>query len=416
LPDERARAEAAAVLRCLPPTPPALLERADPALWTADPNGLRRICEAAARGLIALPADTPSLRLLADKVVDALGGISHALSGLALLVADPAWPEADRRGVRHPRVADWLPALVNAGRAFVTISAVALFWIVSAWPNGAVAITFAAITVILFAPRADQAYATAISFTVGTFLAAVFAAVVGFAVLPGLKTETFAALSIVLGLYLVPGGALVAQPWQTALFTAMAVNFVPLLRPANPMSYDTAQFYNSALAIVAGIGAAALSFRLLPPLSPAFRARRLLALTLRDLRRLAMGSPSTDWEGHINGRLSAMPEEATPLQRAQLMAALSLGAEIIRLNPMAQRLGFGDDLDSVLTAIAQGRSASATAHLSHLDDALAEQGGDEIEPLRARASLLAMSEVLTEHGSFFDARIRSGIRLAAVVS
>jgi hypothetical protein len=48
-----------------------------------------------------------------------------------------------------------------------------------------------------------------------------------------------------------------------------------------------------------------LSFRLIPPLSPAFRTRRLLALTLRDLRRLAMGRTFNGWEGHIHGRLSA---------------------------------------------------------------------------------------------------------------
>jgi hypothetical protein len=37
----------------------------------------------------------------------------------------------------------------------------------------------------------------------------------------------------------VPAGALMAQPWQTAMFTAMVINFVPLLSPANQMSYDT---------------------------------------------------------------------------------------------------------------------------------------------------------------------------------
>jgi succinate dehydrogenase cytochrome b556 subunit len=47
-----------------------------------------------------------------------------------------------------------------------------------------------------------------------------------------------AGFSIALGLYLVPAGALIVQPWQTALFTAMAVNFVPLFAHANQMSYD----------------------------------------------------------------------------------------------------------------------------------------------------------------------------------
>ena len=56
------------------------------------------------------------------------------------------------------------------------------------------------------------------------------------------------------------------------------------------MSYNTVQFYNFALAIFSGCVAAALSFALLPPLSPAFRARRLLVLTLRELRRLAIGA------------------------------------------------------------------------------------------------------------------------------
>src|SRR5208337_1976550 len=114
------------------------------------------------------------------------------------------------------------------------------------------------------------------------------------------------------GLYLVPVGALVAQPWRTPVFVAMAGNFVPLLGPQNQMSYDTVQFYNAALAIVVGCGIAAVSFRLLPPLPPALRTRRLLALTLRDLRRLAMGRTRSDWEGHIHSRLAAMPEQATP--------------------------------------------------------------------------------------------------------
>jgi hypothetical protein len=166
--------------------------------------------------LIAFPAGTPALRMLADKTPEVLAGMSHALNGLALLVADPARPVSRHSGVFRLRVPDWLLAAVNAGRTFVTIGAVALFWIVSAWPSGAVAITWAAISVILFAPQADQAYATAMSFTVGTGIAAVAAAIIAFAALPGL--ETFAAFCLVIGVWLVPTGAAAAQPWQrTAL-------------------------------------------------------------------------------------------------------------------------------------------------------------------------------------------------------
>ena len=86
--------------------------------------------------MIALPAASPSLRLLADQTAEALAGVSHALNGLALLVADSPRP-TPRRGRVRLRVPDWLPALVNAGRAFVVIGAADLFWIVTAWPNGA---------------------------------------------------------------------------------------------------------------------------------------------------------------------------------------------------------------------------------------------------------------------------------------
>ena len=175
------------------------------------------------------------------------------------------------------------------------------------------------------------------------------------------------------------------------VFTAMAVNFMPLLAPANQMSYDTAQFYNAALAIVAGCGAAALSFRLLPPLSPAFRTRRLLALTLRDLRRLATGAIARtpdDWEGRMYGRLAALPDQAEPLQRSQLLAALSVGTEIIRLRRIAPRLGLGADLDAALAALAQGNSAIATARLARLDHRLAARPGAGRRPssLSARAA------------------------------
>ena len=375
-------------------------EREEPARWIADPIGLDRVCDAGVQALIALPAGTPSLRMLADETAKVLLGVSHALNGLALLVAESARPVPRRRGVL-PHVPDWLPALVNAGRAFVAVGAVELFWIITAWPNGARAITFAAIGVILLAPRADQAYAAAMSFMVGTGLTAAFAAIIAFAVLP--NTETFAGFSLAIGLVLVPAGAGMAQPWQTPMFTAMAAFFCFLLAPTNQMSYDTQQFYNAALATVAGLGAAALSFRLMPPISPAFRARRLLGLTLRDLRRLATGSipRSPDgWEGRVFSRLSVLPDAAEPLQRSQLVAALSVGCEIIRLRNICRRLDLGSGLDEALKALAGGNSAVVVTKLANLDDALTARSGTAI--LRARAGLLAISEALTEHAAYFD--------------
>jgi uncharacterized membrane protein YccC len=237
---------------------------------------------------------------------------------------------------------------------------------------------------------------------VGTAIGVPAAAIIAFAVLP--NSESFAAFSLALALVLVPVGAGMAQPWQTVVFTAMGANFVPLLAPANQMSYDTVQFYNAATAIVGGLVAAALSFRLIPPLSPAFRTRRLLALTLRDLRRVASGPlPRTpdDWEGRMYGRLTALPDAAEPLHRSEMLAAMSVGTEIIQLRRIARRMDLGSELDAALDALSRGDITLATACLHRLDDALAARPG--IAALRARGSVLAMTEVLTQHAAYFAA-------------
>ena len=401
LPHDHAQQLAATVSQAAPNELRPGFESADPAGWLTNPVGLRRSYDQGVAALNALPADTPSLRLLADQTAEVVAGVACALNGLALLAGDFARPVRRRRGVRL-HVPNWQPPLIDAARVLVAVGAVELFWIVTAWPNGAFAITFAAIGTILLAPRGDQAYPATMSFTLGTFLTAALAAIIGFAVLPTMTT--FLGFSLAIGLVLVPAGAGVAQSWQTPMFTAIAAFFCFLLAPTNQMSYDIVQFYNASVAAVAGLGSAALSFRLLPLSPPASRAGRLLRLTLRDLRRLATGRiPRTSeaWEGRVYSRLSVLPDSAAPLQRSELLAALSVGCEIIRLRNICHRLDLGSGLDEALQALAAGNSAAAAVKLADLDVALTARPG--MAMLRARAGLLAISEALSEHAAYFDA-------------
>ena len=145
------------------------------------------------------------------------------------------------------------------------------------------------------------------------------------------------------------------------------------------------------------------SFRLMPPLSPAFRARRLLALSLRDLHRLATGPiPHTvkDWQNHLFGRLAALPDAAQPVQRAQLIAALLIGTEIIKLRHFCRRFDLDSDIDAALDAFARGNSATAVARLADLDRALTSSMG--AAALRERGVILGISETLTRHAAYFD--------------
>ena len=403
------RQSAETILYCIPPELRSVREPGLPARWMADPVALRRACEDAIRRLLVLPTGKPSLRLLADETAKVLGGMMRVLDGLALLVDAPGQLTPGHQGVQLG-VPDWLPALVNAARAFITIGVVELFWVATAWPNGAYAMLFAAILVLLLSPKGDLAFGGSIAFALGTGAAVICAALIKFAVLPGL--DTFPAFCLALGLYFIPigfGVALARQPAMSAVFTAMAFNFMPLLSPTNQMNYNTVQFYNAALAIVAGCSVAPVAFRLLPLPSPEVRAGRLVALTLRDMRRLAVASllpRLQDWEGLIYGRLAALPDQAEPLQRGRLLAALSVGTEIIHLRQIIPRLGAAADFDAAREDIARGNSAFAVARLRQLDRRLASSPDTGLEAaigVRARSRILVMSEALSQHASYFDA-------------
>jgi uncharacterized membrane protein YccC len=404
--DDVCQRAADSILAGIPASLRSVWESGSPQQWIADPAGLRRICEEGERALLTLTAETPSQRLLADETAKVLNGIAHVLDGLALLVGVPVRTGAGYRDA-PPGIADWLPAVVNGVRAFVAIGAVELFWVATAWSNGALVIVFLAIVVLLLSPKGDPAYHGAIAFAVATTGGIVAAGIIKFAVLPAF--ETFAGFCAAIGLFLIPVGFAMARsrtPALTVVFGAMGVNFLPVLSATNPMVYDTAQFYNSALAIFVGCGLAPLAFRLIPPLPPETRVRRLLALTLRDLRRLAIGPlppQSTNWERRVYDRLATLPNEAEPLQRAQLLAAMPVGTDINQLRHLVPRLGMATELDTALASFAQGDSTAAIARLHQLDRRLASDPGPETDDaLRVRGRIVAVSEVLAEHGSYFD--------------
>jgi uncharacterized membrane protein YccC len=267
---------------------------------------------------------------------------------------------------------------------------------------------FAATLVLLLSPRGDLAYAGAIAVALGITGAVACAAVIKFAVLPGL--DSFPTFCLAMALFYIPAGFAMARsrhPAAAAVFTAMSANFMPLLAPTNPMSYDTAQFYNIAMSIAAGCIVAPLTFCLLPPLSPAHRVRRLLSFAWRDLRRLAvepeLPAPE-DWRQRMVSRLVALPDQAEPIQRSRLLATLSVGSAIIELRRSARQIGAAAELDAAWQAIAQGHSAAAAARLRQLERrlAIASDEMDMTVVLGARSRMVVVAEALAEHGSYFD--------------
>ena len=372
------------------------------------PAELREACCAAARALVRCNAETPAQRLLADSAALGMLGLARALNGLTGVV-DPG-DMIPVRGRARLHVADWLPPSINALRAFLSVGAISLFWIASAWPSGVLAITFCAVIVILLPLQGDLAYSASMTFLKGCVLAAGVAAILVFGILP--KVVSFPSLCLALGLALVPLGFLLARAKNPLFYFAASVNFLPMLSITNGITYDAAQFWNNAIAILAGIAFGAVAMRILPPLSPAVRTSRLLALTLVDLRRLAKRSRprrrDDDWESRGVARLLAMPEQAKPVERAMLVAAVAVGKEIMRLRRASPRLVPGAAVDAALQALAEGRSGEAIERLEDIDRlvaALPKAGSAGRIVRRLRAGILAISGQLTEFAPYFDDRL-----------
>jgi hypothetical protein len=148
----------------------------------------------------------------------------------------------------------------------------------------------------------------------------------------------------------------------------------------------------------------------IPPLSPAIRTQRLLALTLADLRRLATrASPgkASEWEGRGVARLLAMPDKAEPVERAHLAAAVAVGKEIVRLRHIAPRFVPSAMVDAALAALAEGKSGEAVERLEDIDRRVsALPRAQSRMPLSLRASILVISSQLSQFASYFDRQLQ----------
>lgn len=392
LSNERGRRKTEPIARIMQGLTPRPLEAG------ADAARLRDACCAGARAAARLKPDTPSSQLLADAAAEGLIGMGRALNGLTLVVDARHTRRQDALAALH--VPDWLPPAIIAVRAFVTVGLVMLFWIATAWPSGPLAITFAMVVAVVFALQGDQAYSAAIAYLVGVALSAILAGGLVFQVLP--TVITFPALCLVLALAYVPLGFLIAWPWRPAIVGAVTISLMPLLSLRNAMTYDAAQFYNSALAIVVGVAVGMIPFRILPPLSPATRTRRLLRLTLAEMRRMAQGrleQSRRKWEARCHARIIALPDGAEPIERAYMASVLAVGTRIIRLRTIAPRFVTGRALDAALVPIAEGRIAAAIEGLHRLDHELTAAEPHTRTVRRLRAAALAISEEL---GAFPD--------------
>lgn len=368
-----------------------------------DPALLRDKLQRGAGKLLKLQAPDPSARLLLDQTGKALLGLAQSMNGVVLLRA----PSNANAAMPQPfgRTFDYLVATLNGLRVTLAFAASALFWIFSSWPDGPMFIIFVMIVSIMYTQQ-EQAFDRGLARAIGCFIAAIAAGVLKFLLLP--SQDSYVAFSLLLSIFLIPGGALATVPSIGPTAFLFDVYIVAMLSPANQMVYNLSAFLNNAVAIVAGSLAGASIYRLIPRLSPAVRARRQIAAALRDLRRLAVGRwhPSAEvWELRLYDRIIALPDKATPVQRGQLATALGVGLAILHLRELADGAGEGASVRRVLAAIVANNPEQTRTEAATLADRLAPSAiATRPSVQRVCAYLQEIQEALVSQPEFFAGR------------
>ena len=279
-------------------------------------------CRTAENILLAMSGPEPRM---------AAGGAA----GVATALETAAWlrhPSGALRisGSDCPAPADPLPALITAGRVYLSIAAASVMWMATAWPNGPGAITWTVIPILLMSPLHERAFHAAAWFAAGTALTAVLACALKFTLLPAFSG--FWGLSAALGLVLVPLAALSVNNRLTSFIGPATVNLIPFVAPANQMIYDTTDFYNSALSILAGCTIAAVALRVIGPLPAHIRTRRVLAAALADCDALAAGVwdlTAAQWTDRMRTRTSSLSPAAGPAAIYQALFLFGRGIRAI---------------------------------------------------------------------------------------
>lgn len=370
-----------------------------------NPAMLRDKLHRAASRVLDHPADGPSERLLLDQAGKALLGLSKTMNGIALL-RDPLIA-ARNRARPIGRAYDPLKASLNGLRVTFVIAAAVLFWIFSHWPGGPLFVIFAIYVSLRYTMQREQAFDMGLAVLLSLILSAIGAGLLKFFLLP--SQEGYGAFTLSLGAFLVPGGALAAFPGVLGTIGLFySAYLVAMLSPTNQMVYDLAVFFNNDLAIVAGSIAGVACYRLIPPLSPAFRVRRQLTAALRDLHRLAAGRwrplPQV-WEQRLYDRLITSSIDATPLQRGQLVTVLGVGLAILQLREVADVAGEGDSVQKVLSALAASDVEEARTEAVALAHRLAPVAiATRPHTQRLCAYLREIEEALMSHPDYFSGK------------
>lgn len=228
-------------------------------------------------------------------------------------------------------------ALIDGAVTTTTVIAASAFWILSAWPSGPIAVTFAAIICAITGGRDDPGVVS-INFLRMSVLGALIAACYVFAILPPLTG--FVPLVAVLAPFYLFCGLLLANPSTVQVVMPLIFTGGGLMAITNPMVYDFELFLNNALGYIVGIGMGAVALHLLRPHGIKRAVERLLRGLFRDLANVCQTTQldREGFESRMFDRINALFARLDPMiteDRAIMQGALA--SLRIGLNAIALR-------------------------------------------------------------------------------
>lgn len=210
--------------------------------------------------------------------------LGHAL---VILQAREVINHPGRHQLRQPSMSwhrDHGRAAIDAIRAMTIFSATAIFWLATAWDNGAVAMLLGTLFSGIFVSRGDPAPIIPMVLK-GLLLAVPSVLLFGNVMLSHAQNfvpfVTIFSIPLFLGLMgsVVPALAGIALPF--------VVFNILLVMPDNGMTFDVAYTLNRSLAAGIGLIVTIIGFRLIPVPGAGWDKRQLIRATASDIRELA---------------------------------------------------------------------------------------------------------------------------------
>ncbi|WP_263630507.1 FUSC family protein [Geomonas agri] len=225
------------------------------------------------------------LPLLGETLGSLVVSVTEVLSGFAA-VAEDAAQKPPHQLIRHR---DWVEAGRAAFRSGLVIAAVGFTWSVTGWSKGPLMLMALSIMTTIFSNKDHPAHFVGNIF-VGAAIGSAAAVFCRIFLLSSVSdpylTVAIIAPFVLLGLVAIQYPATVLAATDATLF------FIFVVQPGVAVNIANVDLAIGAVAMVAGVGTAWLSYTVLVPINPSRRMRSILAAVSRDLVRMAKdGSP-----------------------------------------------------------------------------------------------------------------------------